>query len=164
MGWTPQQVDQFYLGSLARHANADEQGAWVALSESSNVDIALSIVRSPEAVADADPVERLYMGAFGRFADAVDPDGNYDTGQVSGYWVNVNALRNGMSIDSLAESFVGTSEFTQHYGSTTVTAALVAGFYWNVLGRVGSSDEIGAWLNTGLDAAHILVGFTESDE
>jgi hypothetical protein len=164
MGWTAEEVDQFYLGSLARHASVDEQLSWAALSQSPDLDIGLLIAQSPEAVAYADPVERLYMGAFGRFADAVDPDGNFDGGQPSGYWVNVNAVRNGLSIGDLAEVFVGTQEFQLHYGTTVVSSALVVSFYENILGRAPTSDETSAWLNSGLDAAHILVGFTESAE
>jgi hypothetical protein len=164
MGWTAEQVDQFYLGSLARHASLDEQLSWSALSQSSTFDIGLSIAQSPEAATYADPVERLYMGAFGRFADAVDPDGNYDAGQPSGYWVNVSALRNGMSIGGLAEDFVGTAEFQAHYGTNAVSPVLIVSFYQNILGRLPSSAETTAWLNSGLDAAHILIGFTESAE
>lgn len=164
MGWTAEQVDQFYLGSLARHASLDEQLAWAALSQSPDLDIGLSIAQSPEAVAFADPVERLYLGALGRFADAVDPDGNFDAGRPSGYWVNVNALRTGMSTGDLAESFAGTAEFQAHYGTAIVSPALIVSFYENILGRPPAPGEVSAWANAGLDAAHILIGFTESAE
>jgi hypothetical protein len=164
MAWTVEKVDQFYLGSLARHATAGEESGWAALSEVSDTDIGLAISTSPDAVSFSEPVERLYLGAFGRYADAVDPNGNFDTGPQSGYWVNVNALRQGLSVTDLAEAFVVSAEFQAFYGTAEVSAALISAFYANVLDRGASGQEIVDWQNSGLSAAEILVGFTESAE
>ena len=42
-------------------------------------------------------------GRFQSFPDALDPNGNFDTGAQSGFWVNVNAMRNGVDV---AQAFV----------------------------------------------------------
>ena len=64
----------------------------------------------------------------------------------------------------LAEAFVVSAEFQQTYGTTAVTPALITAFYEHILGRDPSSAEVAAWQATGLDAAHILIGFTQSTE
>ena len=140
------EIDLIYQEVLARHATVDEQDAFSALSNSvSPTQIQLDIVTLPETTDIVDPVFRLYQGAFGRLPDAVDPDGNFDSGAQSGFWVNVNAVRNGVSLQGLADAFVASSEFHDLYGSTTVTPALITAFYHNILGRDPSSAEVGAW-------------------
>src|SRR4051794_4474431 len=107
MALTKAQIDLMYEGVLARHATAAEQAAFSALSNSeSTAQIELDIATLPEATSLADPLIRLYQGAFGRTPDAADPNGNFDTGAQSGYWVNLNALRNGVSLLGLAQAFV----------------------------------------------------------
>jgi hypothetical protein len=161
------QIDLFYQRTLARHASIDEQLQWSALSTSLDTSTIVRLIDdTPEATTYVDPVFRLYLGAFGRVPDWHNPDGpnNFDTGSNSGFWTNVNALRSGIGIVGLAEAFVASNEFHQMYGTTQVVAPLIVAFYQHVLDRSPSSDEVSAWLNTGLDAAHILVGFTESIE
>ncbi|WP_298872734.1 DUF4214 domain-containing protein [uncultured Bradyrhizobium sp.] len=165
MALTQAQIDLMYEEVLARHASAAEQNTFVALSASeSTAQIEADIATLPEATAFADPVIRLYQGAFGRLPDTIDPNGNFDTGAQSGYWVNVNALRSGISLLSLAEAFTHSQEFLNLYGSSTVTGALITSYYQHILGRDPSSTEINAWLNTHADAAQILIGFTQSQE
>jgi hypothetical protein len=165
MGETASQIDTTYLEVLARHATSNEQIEWAALSEAEmgqRVDDL--IIQIPEVATLVDPVIRLYLGAFNRFPDAQDPNADFDTGPQSGFWVNVNALRNGASVLDLAEAFVTSQEFHSLYGTTEVDADLITAFYSHILGRNPTFAEISAWQNTGLDAAHILVGFTESAE
>jgi len=165
MALTKAQIDLMYEGVLARHATAAEQAAFSALSNSeSTAQIELDIATLPEATSLADPLIRLYQGAFGRTPDAADPNGNFDTGAQSGYWVNLNALRSGVTLLGLAQAFVVSAEFNALYGSTSVTPALITAFYQHILGRDPSSAEVAAWQATGLDAAHILIGFTQSTE
>jgi hypothetical protein len=165
MGETANQVDRTYLEVLARHATSDEQIEWSALSQSEmghRVDE--QIIQIPEVTILVDPVIRLYLGAFNRFPDAQAPNGDFDTGAHSGFWINVNALRDGASVLDLAQAFVASQEFYSLYGKTQVDADLITAFYSHILGRNPTFAEISAWQETGLDAAHILVGFTESAE
>jgi hypothetical protein len=164
MGETASQIDTTYLEVLARHATSNEQIEWAALSESDGQRVDDLIIQIPEVAILVDPVIRLYLGAFNRFPDAQDPNGNFDTGPQSGFWVNVNALRNGASVLDLAQAFVTSQEFHSLYGTTQVDADLITAFYSHILDRNPTFAEISAWQNTGLDAAHILVGFTESAE
>ena len=158
-------IDLMYEEVLARHATTAEQQAFAALSlTQTKAAIEADVATLPEATALADPLIRLYQGAFGRLPDTIDPNGNYDTGAQSGYWVNMNALRSGVTLVGMAEAFVVSSEFHTLYGTTSVTSALITAYYQHILGRDPSSAEVAAWQATGLDAAHILVGFTQSAE
>ncbi len=142
-----------------------EQHAFSALSLSeTTAQIEADISTLPEATRFGDPLVRLYQGAFGRLPDTIDPNGNFDTGAQSGFWVNMNALRGGVSLLCMSQAFVASGEFHTFYGTTTVTPALITAFYQHILGRDPSSAEVAAWQATGLDAAHILVGFTQSAE
>src|SRR5579871_1947835 len=160
MTLTAAQIDTFYVNALARDPTAAELATWVALSQTeSTADIQQQIATLPsDAPNFVDPVIRLYQGAFNRVPDATPGS------LTSGFAVNVNYLRNGGSLINLAESFVSSAEFHAIYGSTTVTAALITAYYNNILGRNPSAAEVSAWVNSGLDAAHILVGFTQSAE
>ena len=165
MALTAAQIDLRYEEVLARHATPAEQQAFAALSlTQSNAQIDADIATLPEATSFVDPIVRLYQGAFGRLPDTIDPNGNFDTGAQSGYWVNVNAFRSGVSLVAMAEAFVASAEFHNLYGTTTVTPALITAFYQHILGRDPASSEVAAWQATGLDAAHILLGFTQSTE
>lgn len=110
------------------------------------------IENSQEAVQYVDPVVRLYQAAFDRVPDQ------------GGFTVNVDALRAVGSDLAIAQAFVLSSEFAAHYGGTTVNSALISALYQNVLGRSGSTAEIQSWLNSGNDAAHLLIGFSDSVE
>jgi Domain of unknown function (DUF4214) len=63
----------------------------------------------------------------------------------------------------MANGFVHSAEFVNTYGALT-DQQYIEQLYHNVLGRVGSQAEVDAWLATGSDRAHILVGFAESSE
>ena len=161
MALTTGQIDVMYEEVLARHATAAEAQAFSALSVSqSTLQIETDIATLPEATQFVDPIIRLYQGAFGRL-----PDTNLSFGSpASGFWVNVNAFRSGVSLVSMAEAFVASAEFSALYGTTAVTPVLITAFYQHILGRAPSSGEVAAWQATGLDAAHILLGFTQSTE
>ena len=157
-----QRVDEWYTILYARHATADEKIQWSALSETH--DISAAIGHSAEAEQYIDPVLRLYLAAFHRAPDVVDPNGNFDTGPQSGYWTNVNALRNGMSLGDLAEAFVASVEWKGVHGTTALVDPIIIDLYRNYLQRSPSSDEIAAWMHTGLDTAHVLLGISKSTE
>src|SRR6202790_3040907 len=159
MALTQAQIDLMYEEVLARHATAAEQANFSTLSNSeSTAQIESDIATLPEATALADPLIRLYQGAFGRLPDTAGPVLS------SGYAVNLNAERSGVTLVGLAEAFVASAEFHSQYGTTTVTPALITAYYQHILGRDPSSAEVGAWQATGLDAAHILLGFTQFTE
>lgn len=176
MALTKAQIDLRYHEVLARHATEAEQVQFAALSATeSTAQIDLDIATLPEATQFVDPVIRLYQGAFGRLPDTVDPDGSnlaaYENGDitnqlghVSGFEANVDALRSGISLLALAQAFVASAEFAGIYGSTAVTPALITAYYQHILQRDPSSAEVAAWQATGLNAAQILIGFTQSAE
>jgi hypothetical protein len=157
-----QLIDHWYTILYARHATADEEIQWSALSRTE--DIRTEIGNTGEAAQYIDPVLRLYIAAFGRAPDVADPNGDFDTGPQSGYWTNVNALRNGMSLGELAEAFVGSAEWKQLHGSSALTEANIIGLYHFFLQRSVSSAEISAWMHSGADMAHVLIGISESTE
>ncbi|WP_158268065.1 DUF4214 domain-containing protein [Bradyrhizobium sp. MOS002] len=165
MALSKSDIDLIYLEVLARHASSAEQSTFAALSNSeSTTQIRSDIGTLPEASAFVDPIVRLYQGAFGRVPESIDPNGNFDTGAQSGFWVNVNALRTGVTLLALAESFTTSGEFLTLYGSNSVTPALITAYYQHILNRDPSSSEVAAWQATHLDAAQILLGFTQSAE
>src|SRR4029079_5460829 len=120
------------------------QKAWAAMSDA---DVRTAFENSQETIQYVDPVIRLYQVAFGRVPDQ------------AGLTVNVAALRAIGSGAAPAPAFVGSQEFLSHYGSSAMSANLVQALYQNALGRTGSSDEVHAWLNSGVDPAHLIVGF-----
>jgi hypothetical protein len=94
----------------------------------------------------------------------MDPNENIDSGAQSGYWTNVNALRNGLTLTELAEAFVASPEFRAVHGATQLESALIIDMYHMIPQRSPSSAEIAAWMNKGLDTAHVMLGITESTE
>jgi S-layer protein len=158
MSLTNSQVDTMYVDLLARHATAAEIATWVALSATqTTAQIEAQIEALPEVAAFVEPVIRLYQGAFGRVPDT-------SGGLSSGFAVNVNALRSGVSVPALAEAFTVSPEFLAIYGSNAVTPALISAYYQHILGRSATTAEINAWSSAHLDAAQILVGVTQSAE
>ncbi len=143
-------VNTDYQEILFRAASASEIAAWSSLD--TNTEVLAGIEHSPEALTYVDPLIRLYQGAFDRAPE------------VSGLAANVHVMRDGHhSIYDMANAFVHSAEFTATYGSLN-DEQFVEQLYHNVLGRVGSQAEVNAWIATGSDRAHILVGFTESNE
>src|SRR5262245_44429405 len=126
-------IDEWYTILYARHAAADEQIQWSALSALHNITAAIG--NTPEVEQFVDPVLRLYLAAFHRTPDAVDPNGNFDTGPQSGYWTNVNALRNGLSLIDLAQAFVASAEWMAVHGTTVLLEPVIIDLYVNYLQR-----------------------------
>lgn len=155
-------VDEWYTILYARHATADETIQWSSLSETA--DIKSAIGHTAEADQLVDPLLRLYAAAFYRAPDVSDPNGNVDTGPQSGYWTNLNALRSGLSLVDLAQAFVASAEWKSVHGTTALIEPLIVSLYHNYLHRSASSAEISAWMNSGLDTAHVLLGISESTE
>jgi len=168
MSLTGAQINTIYLNTLGRPAASAEQAAWVALDSSGTLtdsQVIAGIVNSAEAEGTAWEVVRFYQGAFNRIPDQ------------AGFNANVKAIDTfaggTLSIVQLANDYVGSQEFMNHFGNlvnqTTATAPqtmaiFIQALYLNVLGRAGAQSEVNAWLATGDAAAQVMVGFTDSPE
>jgi hypothetical protein len=144
-----------YQRILQRPASLPEQDAWLlqqASASMSDADVRSAFENSQETIHDVDPVIRLYQVAFGRVPDQ------------AGLTVNVNALRALGSDVAIAQAFVDSQEFLAYFGSKTVNATLIEALYQNALGRSGATAEVQAWLNSGVDPAHLIIGFSDSNE
>ena len=100
---------------------------------------------------------RLYNAAFARFPDA---DGLK-------YWIDqFSSGRNSRRV--VAQSFLGSAEFTEKYGSNVSDETYVNNLYKNVLGRDADTEGLNYWvgnLSSGLETRYeALLGFAESAE
>jgi hypothetical protein len=106
---------------------------------------------------DSGEMFRLYNAAFARFPDA---DGLK-------YWIDqFSSGRNTRRV--VAQSFLGSTEFTEKYGSNVSDETYVNNLYKNVLGRDADSEGLNYWvgnLSSGLETRYeALLGFAESAE
>jgi hypothetical protein len=72
----------------------------------------------------------------------------------------------GNSLQSAADAFVASQEFTNRYGALS-NSDYVAALYVNVLGRQADSTSLANWvaqLNGGASRGQVLLGFSESPE
>ena len=100
---------------------------------------------------------RLYNAAFARFPDA---DGLK-------YWIDqFSSGKNTRRV--VAQSFLGSAEFTEKYGSNVSDETYVNNLYKNVLGRDADTEGLNYWvgnLSSGLETRYeALLGFAESAE
>lgn len=97
---------------------------------------------------------RLYKAALARDPDAAGLK----------YWTG--ELDRGMDVTEAAALIIGSDEFSGLYG--TEPAAMIAGFYANILGRQPQAFERDYWISEyaseARSMADILVGFSESAE
>ena len=106
---------------------------------------------------DSGEMFRLYNAAFARFPDA---DGLK-------YWIDeFSSGRNTRRV--VAQSFLGSAEFTEKYGSNVSDETYVNNLYKNVLGRDADTEGLNYWvgnLSSGLETRYeALLGFAESAE
>ncbi len=153
--------DQSVLAVLGRHGTAGELATW---------DSAAAIINSPDGSNYVEPLVRLYVGMFDRLPDVRDPNNDFDSGAQSGFWTNVNLLRDGkISLIDMAEAFAQSQEGFTRFGVAgqlhiSPDAGFIQNLYHMLLNRDGSAAEIAAWQNLHLDIAHVVFGFTESIE
>ncbi len=100
---------------------------------------------------------RLYNAAFARFPD---PDGLK-------YWIDqFSSGKNTRRV--VAQSFLGSAEFTEKYGSNVSDETYVNNLYKNVLGRDADTEGLNYWvgnLSSGVETRYeALLGFAESVE
>ncbi len=106
---------------------------------------------------DSGEMFSLYNAAFARFPDA---DGLK-------YWIDqFSSEKNTRRV--VAQSFLGSAEFTEKYGSNVSDETYVNNLYKNVLGRDADTEGLNYWagnLSSGLETRYeALLGFAESTE
>ena len=114
-----------------------------------------SIVSDSFCANYVNPIVRLYQAAFNRVPD--------NDGQ--NRWVDLAA--SGDSLQNIANGFANSPEFLALYGvnaSAPINAALLTGFYQNILGRAPDAAGYGYWLNSGLTVGQVLNQFAQSSE
>ena len=153
--------DNLVLEVLARHGTADELATWNGVAD---------VINSSDGPNFVEPLVQLYVGMFNRLPDVADPNSDFNSDPQSGFWVNVNLLRDGkISLIDMAEAFAQSPEGFAHFGvegqlHITPDAAYIEGLYHTLLNRTGSDAEVAAWQNLKPDIAQLTFGFTESTE
>lgn len=101
------------------------------------------------------PVVRLYQAAFNRIPDS----------KGEGLWVGLAA--SGEPLQNIANGFANSDEFVASHGvnaAAPINAAILTGFYQNILGREPDSAGYAFWLNSGLTVGQVLNQFAQSNE
>ena len=150
-------VQAAFRGFLRRDANAGELTAFAAgmtAGTATHGSLVDTVLGSAEFSASVGPVSRLYLAALRRIPDAAGLDN----------WVI--DLRAGNSLQSAADYFAASLEFTLLYGSLS-DSDYVSLLYQNVLGRAADPAGLSHWtglLASGSTRGQVLLGFSESPE
>lgn len=153
---TADTIKQYFVNILQRDPTAAESAYWVATVDSSALTLTQArdaIAGSGEAVTYVDQIVRIYQAAFGRKPDVTGING----------WAD-ELRADATALSKIAAGFVNSTEWKNRYGDNTVNDAVLQALYVNVLGRVGSAEEIKAWKDTGQSMTQILIGFSNSAE
>ena len=150
-------IQRYYTKILQRDPDQAGLDGWVAAVDSGLLtldQVRSAIIVSPEARDFVLPIVRLYQAAFGRVPDAAGLDG----------WVD--ALRSGVSLQTIAQGFVDSAEFAATYGADAgVTIAYITSLYANLLERLPEAAEtVENWLNSGLSRTDMMLSFINSAE
>lgn len=108
-----------------------------------------------DLAGSAGQMYRLYQAAFDRQPDQIG----------LGYWIK--QMDDGVSLNSVAEGFIGSSEFTSLYGSASADSAFVNTLYNNILHRAPDTAGYDFWIQglaAGASRAQLLADFSESAE
>lgn len=159
-------VSLIYRNVLGRQADSRGLTHWVGQlgAGMSRADVMIGFIESAEYIERTGTApgyssvegstRRLYRAFFLRRPDA---------GGLS-HWVSV--AQSGSSLESVAQSFVSSTEFQQRYGSLS-NERFVHLVYQNVLGRKADAAGYNHWLgelNRGMSRGAMMVGFSESAE
>jgi S-formylglutathione hydrolase FrmB len=151
-------VKQQYRDFLNREADAGGLAHWVNQIDSgamTRAQVIDSFFWSDEFGVRIAPIVRLYFAYFLRIPDYA--------GLM--YWVDASS--SGASLWAVSDSFAGSEEFGQRYGSLS-NEGFVELIYQNILGRTPDSGGYAYWvgeLNSGRQTrGQVMVGFSESDE
>ena len=161
---TSDTVKQYYQNILQREPTTAELNSAVAVIDSGSLsaaDFRISLVNSTEANI-VEGVIRIYQAAFGRVPDKAGLDANVDAAQAQ-FAANPELGIEG-ALKDIAAAFVVSSEFTTRFGGNDISSAFIEALYQNVLGRPSDAAGKEGWMNSGLSAAQIIIGFSESPE
>lgn len=139
--------------TIQRKSNLSDTDEGVSLERLSFSDTNLALdINGPQSAGGA---YRLYQAAFDRTPDTAG----------LGYWID--AVDKGMSLESVANSFLQSQEFKSLYGDSPSNQQFVTLLYNNVLNREPDADGLDYWLNdlsSGISRAGVLASFSESQE
>jgi hypothetical protein len=150
-------VQIVFQGFLCRAADAGAMNTFTAALAAGTVthgSLVDSVMNSAEFETYVGPVSRLYLAAFHRVPDQ------------AGLANWVGDLQEGNSLQSVADYFVASQEFTSLYGDLNDTD-FVSQLYQNVLGRAADSSGLAYWtglLASGTTRGQVLIGFSQSPE
>ena len=145
------------LGDFTGSASAADVSAMVAalVGGQSGPDAIVALRRGPDAVANVDPVTRLYLAYFGRLPD---PSGQQ-------FWLG--RRRRGSNLKPISDHFAHSSEFERTYGPLD-PAAFVDRVYRNVLGRAADPKGAAYWTRQiqthRRSRGQVMLNFSESTE
>lgn len=146
-------VTQYYTGIFRQAPNSAVSAGYQAMANDS---AALNSMLSA-ANLQVDPVIRLYQTAFNRLPD--------NAGLTA--WV-VPFSTGAITLQSIANGFTQSTEFTSLYPTSLSNAQYVGALYWNILQRQGEDAGIKGWVSAldsgALTRAQVLLGFSESGE
>lgn len=139
-------------------------GSWTLTGSNGKVDTFVDVQRihfddhvlALDIDANAGGAFRLYGAALDRAPDV----------QGLSYWVN--QLDQGQSLKSVAESFMGSSEFTGRFGANLDSKSFVANLYEYALNRTADAGGLQYWSQAldvhAMDRADLLIQFSNSVE
>jgi len=148
---------QLYRDFLFREAEPEGLRYWMDRIDSgamSREQVTASFLQSTEFQKGIGSLARLYFGAFDRIPDR---DG-------LAYWIT--QFKEGMSLSSIARTFVTSTEFEQKY-SNLGNEQFLDLVYQNVLHRPADAAGKSYWVNqliNGFNRGDLLASFTESTE
>ncbi|MEW6759280.1 MAG: Ig-like domain-containing protein [Pseudomonadota bacterium] len=163
-------VRALYARTLERAADSEGLAFWTGLLGSAHLDragVALAFADSSEKLAkpvtqevdvaetDIGTLVRMYASLFDRTADSSGIS----------FWLSLSEA--GMSMDTIADYFVASTEAQAMYGALD-NRAFTEALYQHAMHRTASQDEVGFWtgmLDSGrLDRGDVLLQFAESTE
>lgn len=141
---------QYVASSTSVSGNGEGTDTLISVENASFIDGVLTF----DVNSQAAQVMRLYDAAFDRMFDQ------------GGFEANLDALEAGVSLTTLAGTFLASAEFQARYGALS-NQAFVEQLYRFTLNREGDPGGIQTWvgaLNAGASRTEILVAFSESAE
>jgi len=150
-------VQAVFRGFLRRDADAGALGTFgeaLAAGATTHAGLVEAVMNSDEFNLFVAPVSRLYLSALLRVPDAPGLDN----------WVNYAKAN---SLQTVADQFAASQEFTNRYAAMDDTAYVTA-LYENILGRepdpAGLADWVGRLGAGTATRSQILIGFAQSQE
>jgi sugar lactone lactonase YvrE len=147
-----------YQGFLRRPVDAGGQSFWagrLSTGQTTRPGLIYNLIGSGEYGQTVAPVFRFYVGSLGRLPEAAGLDG----------WVGY--LRDGHSLDEMAQGFATASEFQARTGGLD-NSGFIQQLYRDVLGREADPEGLAGWttiLNSDqATRSNLLLEFVQSAE